>query len=121
MDDEDKYPSQLADRFQVRMPPGLRERIARAAMYSGRSMNTEIVQVLEKHFPPEPTEQEVAETVLYYLNALEGSNLPKLRSDLYEELMRHKPKIEKQRSFHRDENKSILAGKARKRGTDLDP
>lgn len=84
-------------------------------------MNTEIVQALEKYFPPEPTEQEVAEAVLYYLNALEGSNVPKLRADLYEELMRHKPKIEKQRSFYCDEGNSILAGKVRKRNINLDP
>jgi hypothetical protein len=49
-DDIHKYPSQVADRFQVRMPDGLRDRIADAAKKAGRSMNTEIVSRLEKSF-----------------------------------------------------------------------
>lgn len=49
-DDIPKYPSQLADRFQVRMPDGLRDRIADAAKSSGRSMNAEIIARLEASF-----------------------------------------------------------------------
>ncbi|MEY3774319.1 MAG: hypothetical protein RLZZ129_1099 [Verrucomicrobiota bacterium] len=45
------YPSEVADRFQVRMPDGLRDRIAEAAKASGRSMNSEIVHRLEGSFP----------------------------------------------------------------------
>lgn len=37
------YPSQLADRFQLRLPDGLRDRIARVARQNMRSMNQEIV------------------------------------------------------------------------------
>ncbi|ESZ70585.1 DNA-binding protein [Mesorhizobium sp. L103C119B0] len=50
-DDEQKYPSQLAERFQVRLPVGLRDRIKAYAERHGRSMNTEIVRVLEREFP----------------------------------------------------------------------
>ncbi|UVC17575.1 Arc family DNA-binding protein [Mesorhizobium onobrychidis] len=50
-DDEQKYPSQLAERFQVRLPAGLRDRIKAYAERHGRSMNTEIVRVLEQEFP----------------------------------------------------------------------
>lgn len=58
------YPSQTQDRFIVRLPDGLRDRIAVAAKANGRSMNSEIVGTLEKAYPiPE------AETVL--LTALE--------------------------------------------------
>lgn len=46
-------PSDLADKFMLRMPSGMRDRIARAAKASGRSMNAEIVQTLEDHYPPE--------------------------------------------------------------------
>lgn len=45
------YPSDLADRFQVRMPAGLRDRIASAAAKNNRSMNAEIVSRLEGSFP----------------------------------------------------------------------
>jgi len=47
---EPKYPSQLAERFQIRMPDGLRDRIAEAAKANSRSMNSEIVARLEDSF-----------------------------------------------------------------------
>lgn len=40
------------DRYMLRMPDGLRDRIKAAAEASGRSMNSEIVRVLEEQFPP---------------------------------------------------------------------
>lgn len=43
MSDDDKFPSQLAERFQVRLPDGMRDRIAEAAKANNRSMNAEIV------------------------------------------------------------------------------
>lgn len=52
MTEEEKYPSELAERFQVRMPEGLRDRIKAASEANGRSMNAEILRVLEKEFPP---------------------------------------------------------------------
>lgn len=55
MTSDPKFPSDLAERFQIRMPPGLRERIALVAEKEGRSMNALIVRVLENTFPPEPT------------------------------------------------------------------
>lgn len=43
--------SDLADQFLVRMPDGLRDRIALAANRRDRSMNAEIVATLEKAYP----------------------------------------------------------------------
>jgi len=54
------YPSQTQERFIVRMPDGLRDRIAMAAKESGRSMNSEIVRALEAEFPEEPSIDEIA-------------------------------------------------------------
>lgn len=42
-DEREKYPSELADRFQVRMPNGLRDAIKEAAEKNNRSMNAEIL------------------------------------------------------------------------------
>ncbi|GAB2205940.1 hypothetical protein ROS1_27560 [Roseibium sp. ROS1] len=39
------------DQFQLRMPPGLRDRIKIYAELHGRSMNEEIVRLLEREFP----------------------------------------------------------------------
>lgn len=45
-----KYPSEMAERFQVRMPDGLRDRLRDAAAANGRSMNSEIVARLDASF-----------------------------------------------------------------------
>ena len=42
-----KFPSQEMDRFNVRLPNGMRDAIAERAKENGRSMNAEIVQILE--------------------------------------------------------------------------
>ncbi|KKA13694.1 hypothetical protein VP03_12190 [Sinorhizobium meliloti] len=47
-----KYPSDKQDQFMVRLPEGMRDRIADAADRNGRSMNAEIVARLEWTFGP---------------------------------------------------------------------
>lgn len=47
---EKSYPSQSQDRFIVRLPDGMRERIAEEAKKNNRSMNAEIVSRLEQTF-----------------------------------------------------------------------
>ncbi|HCQ8124574.1 TPA: Arc family DNA-binding protein [Klebsiella quasipneumoniae subsp. similipneumoniae] len=42
-----KFPSQEMDRFNVRLPVGMRDAIADRAKRNGRSMNSEIVQILQ--------------------------------------------------------------------------
>lgn len=51
----DDFPSRSLDKFVLRLPEGLRERIANAAKANGRSMNAEIVRVLDESFPPPPS------------------------------------------------------------------
>lgn len=46
-----KKPIQPQDKYVLRMPDGLRERIKAYAERNGRSMNSEIVRVLEREFP----------------------------------------------------------------------
>ncbi|TNC15361.1 Arc family DNA-binding protein [Methylobacterium terricola] len=65
-------PSDLADKFMLRMPEGMRDRIARAAKANGRSMNAEIVQTLEDHYPPETELRDLMhwiEEVVWHANA----------------------------------------------------
>ncbi|MDT1068330.1 MULTISPECIES: Arc family DNA-binding protein [Providencia] len=42
-----KYPSQLQDKFNLRLPDGMKDDIAERAKANGRSMNSEIVQILQ--------------------------------------------------------------------------
>ena len=42
----------LSDKFMLRLPDGMRDRIKAAAEANNRSMNAEIVATLEKVYPP---------------------------------------------------------------------
>ncbi|HBT3179505.1 TPA: Arc family DNA-binding protein [Klebsiella aerogenes] len=42
-----KYPSQMQDKFNLRFPDGMRDAVAERAKSNGRSMNSEIVQIIE--------------------------------------------------------------------------
>jgi len=44
-------PSDLADKFMLRLPDGMRGRISEAAKANNRSMNSEIVATLEEKYP----------------------------------------------------------------------
>jgi Holliday junction resolvasome RuvABC DNA-binding subunit len=52
-----KPPSRTADQFVLRLPDGMRPRIAEAAKANGRSMNAEIVARLEASFANEDSDQ----------------------------------------------------------------
>lgn len=45
------YPSQHQDKFVLRLPDGMRDRIKLAAEVNNRSMNAEIVATLEEKYP----------------------------------------------------------------------
>jgi hypothetical protein len=49
---EKNYPSRTADQFVVRLPDGMRDRIAESAKANKRSMNAEIVARLQESFSP---------------------------------------------------------------------
>jgi hypothetical protein len=44
-----KSKAEKTEQFVVRLPPGLRAKIAERASENGRSMNSEVVAALEKH------------------------------------------------------------------------
>lgn len=48
------YPSQAQDKFVLRLPDGMRDRIKAAAEAANRSMNAEIVATLEEKYPGLP-------------------------------------------------------------------
>nr|WP_246715969.1 Arc family DNA-binding protein [Aurantimonas sp. DM33-3] len=58
------------DQFQLRLPPGLRERIKAYADTQGRSMNAEIVRILEREFPEPVSVDEQVEELLGLVSAL---------------------------------------------------
>lgn len=44
-----KIASKNADQYMLRLPSGLRDQVAKLAGENGRSMNTEIIEAIEKH------------------------------------------------------------------------
>jgi hypothetical protein len=44
-----KIAAKGADQYMLRLPPGLRDRVAKRAGENGRSINTEIIDAIEKH------------------------------------------------------------------------
>lgn len=68
----------FSDKFMLRLPDGMRDRIKRAAEKNGRSMNAEIVQALEFYFPPEPNLKETVadiEDTIRLLRGFKGNEL----------------------------------------------
>lgn len=52
---------QNQDKFIVRLPDGMRDRIKKVAEANNRSMNAEIVATLETHYPPPRDEYTISE------------------------------------------------------------
>lgn len=50
MTEKTAYPSDAAEKFIVRLPPGMREKISEAAKTNNRSMNAEVVARLNRSF-----------------------------------------------------------------------
>ncbi|RWM28503.1 Arc family DNA-binding protein [Mesorhizobium sp.] len=66
-------PGRGADQFPLRLPPGLRDRIKAYAERHGRSMNTEIVRVLEREFPEPWTVEERVSSLLGLIATLKNA------------------------------------------------
>lgn len=73
MSDRAPYPSELKDRFIIRLPDGMRDRIRSAAEAANRSMNAEILATLLEAYPdPDPPIPDMAEI----LAMLEAASSP---------------------------------------------
>ena len=56
-------PGRDSDQFIVRLPGGMRDRISAMAARQGRSMNSEVVDALEKHIEADEELWDLAERV----------------------------------------------------------
>lgn len=70
----DEAPSRQQDKFVLRMPDGMRDRIAKEAESNGRSMNAEIVQRLEASFRRSVDDEQVLEFSKKMESALKSAN-----------------------------------------------
>ena len=82
--DVKNYSSRTADKFVVRLPKGMRDRISSVAKNYHRSMNSEIVSRLEsslsQEFDPDGSAQNPEEQVELQVSIAEKELLTRLRS-----------------------------------------
>lgn len=69
-----KRPIQPQDKYVVRLPDGLRDRIKAYADRHGRSMNAEIVRVLEREYPEPWTVEQRAASLLGMIAMLKAAD-----------------------------------------------
>lgn len=67
------YPSDAADKFIVRLPPGMRDNIAEAAKINGRSMNAEVIHRLEQSLAGEGGDPGAVKSLALLLAKAEAS------------------------------------------------
>lgn len=70
---KNRPPSDLADKFMLRLPDGLRDRIAAVAKASGRSMNAEIVMTLEGAYPHPVDKRDIVRALETILDRIKRS------------------------------------------------
>ena len=58
------YPSELQERFIIRMPPNMREQLTEAARKNNRSMNAEVISRLEQSFKATGGQNELREDII---------------------------------------------------------
>ncbi|WDR00889.1 Arc family DNA-binding protein [Devosia sp. J2-20] len=79
-------PKQSDPQFKLRLPPDLKARIEASAIFNGRSVSGEILQVLEQYFPPEPSVGELVDTIEMYVNFASNPDAPAYRRGLNDKL-----------------------------------
>jgi len=63
MSAKSEFPSDKQDKYVLRFPDGMRDRIKAAAAENNRSMNAEIVATLEENYPSIPSLEELMKIV----------------------------------------------------------
>lgn len=89
MNDSTKNTPSLVEKFVIRLPKGLREQIKTLSEQNRRSMNSEIIMVLEKHiqqFSQEGMQDFSTEELLQEVRNNQQSNTPLTDKVLHERL-----------------------------------
>ena len=74
------------DKFILRLPPGMRDRIKKSAALNKRSMNTEIIYALEALYPPEPDVFDVLSSVHRAIDVAQHADAMPYRDQLVKAL-----------------------------------
>ncbi|WP_394698991.1 Arc family DNA-binding protein [uncultured Tolumonas sp.] len=103
-----KYPSQMQDKFNLRFPDGMREKIAEAAKLSGRSMNSEIIYRLQQSFDAGlPADEKPIRIIEGKLRAESQAGAANILVEIMEYLELHRDEIEQQKRLEEDAQAEI--------------
>lgn len=78
-----KFPSEEKEKFMLRMPEGLREKLASVAQANGRSMNSELITRIEASFDVRiGLESDIARMLEDFINAKVADRLREIASKI---------------------------------------
>lgn len=79
-------PSRILDKIIIRVPNGLRDRIKRVADFNNRSVNAELVVLLERTYPPETKINEYLQDIAEIVGKLPAENRADAWSAVFDRL-----------------------------------
>jgi molybdopterin converting factor small subunit len=91
MSKEPKYPSRIADHFNIRFPAGMREVIRKSAEENGRSMNQEIVYRIQNSYAQAASSGEERLEAIDLLKVMMGSVVEVKERDGMQEVTFQRP------------------------------
>ena len=91
--------------FRLRVPTDLQSRIEESARRHGRSINAEIVQALEQYFPPEPSVDDLLDTIQGFVNFSARPDAPAYRQGLIDSIKRLERRLEAGVEFETEKSK----------------
>jgi hypothetical protein len=82
----DHSPSRSLDKIIIRVPDGMRERIKRVADANGRSVNAELLVLLDRIYPPEAKIDECVREIADEVQSLPVDNRADAWQDVFDRL-----------------------------------
>lgn len=82
----DQSPSRFLDKIIIRVPHGMRDRIKRVADSNNRSVNAELLVLLERTFPPETKIDEYLQGVAVIVGKLPADKRAEVWQDVFNRL-----------------------------------
>lgn len=80
----EESPSRFLDKIIIRVPDGMRDRIKRVADANGRSVNAELMVLLERAYPPETKLDGYVQEIATIANSAPAEK----RSDVWREVFK---------------------------------
>jgi plasmid stability protein len=82
----DQSPSRSLDKIIIRLPDGLKERIRRVAVKNDRSVNAELLALLERTYPPESTVDDYIRDIADFVKMAPDDDQASLWRGVFEKL-----------------------------------